>query len=335
MPWKGERDPYRIWLSEVMLQQTRVEQGLDYYNRFTSRFPSITDLALAPDEEVFKLWEGLGYYSRCKNLLATARHIAFDLGGKFPDTHEQILKLKGVGPYTAAAIASFAYNLPHAVIDGNVFRVLSRFFGINTPIDSPAGKKLYQQLADALLNKEEPAIYNQAIMDFGAIVCKPRQPLCETCVLKEECEAYKLGLVETLPVKSKSIQKRNRYLYYFILFYEGKYYIRKREGKDIWQNLHEWVLWEPEEPQEINEGKVKKVLRSAFGLSKARVLWISPESRQQLTHQTITGRFIHVELQGPLSPKYGYQAITPEELRKLAFPRFISSYLERADLLGV
>jgi A/G-specific adenine glycosylase len=177
MPWKGEKDPYKIWLSEIILQQTRVEQGLGYYERFVKKFPTIKHLAKAPEQEVFKLWEGLGYYTRCKNLIATATFISKEKKGKFPDDYESILSLKGVGPYTAAAIASFAYNLPHAVIDGNVFRVLSRYFGISTPVDTAAGKKMYALLAKELLDKDEPGLYNQAIMDFGAVVCKPLQPL--------------------------------------------------------------------------------------------------------------------------------------------------------------
>src|SRR5450432_3260301 len=178
MPWKGEKDPYKIWLSEIILQQTRVEQGLGYYQKFIKAFPTVQQLAKAPQEKVFKLWEGLGYYTRCKNLIASALFISKDRKGKFPTDYESILGLKGVGPYTAAAIASFAYNLPHAVIDGNVFRVLSRYFGISTPIDSPDGKKLYALLANELLDKQEPGLYNQAIMDLGAVICKPQQPLC-------------------------------------------------------------------------------------------------------------------------------------------------------------
>jgi A/G-specific adenine glycosylase len=190
MPWKGEKDPYKIWLSEIILQQTRVEQGLGYYNRFIAEFPTIHDLAKAPETKVFKLWEGLGYYTRCKNIIITARYISSELKGKFPVTYNDILKLKGVGPYTAAAIASFAFNLPHAVVDGNVFRVLARYFGIDTPIDSITGKKNFTVLANELIDKKIPGKYNQALMDFGAVLCKPQQPLCDTCPLKPNCSAY-------------------------------------------------------------------------------------------------------------------------------------------------
>ncbi len=177
MPWKGEKDPYKIWLSEIILQQTRVEQGLKYYEKFVSNFPEVHKLAAAKDEKVYKLWEGLGYYTRCRNLIESARFISKNLNGKFPSTFDNILALKGVGHYTASAIASFAYNLPHAVVDGNVFRVLSRFFGIKTPIDSTKGKKLFTQLAIELLDKKKPGIYNQGLMDFGAVICKPQVPL--------------------------------------------------------------------------------------------------------------------------------------------------------------
>jgi len=185
MPWKGEKDPYKIWLSEIILQQTRVEQGLEYYNRFVKVFPEINKLAKAPDKKIFKLWEGLGYYTRCRNLITTARFIVKEKKGVFPQTYEEIISLKGVGPYTAAAISSFAFNLPHAVVDGNVYRVLSRVFGIKKPVDSTEGKKYFNGLANELLSKEQPGIYNQAIMDFGAIICKPSSPLCTACVFRK------------------------------------------------------------------------------------------------------------------------------------------------------
>jgi A/G-specific adenine glycosylase len=183
MPWKGEKNPYRIWLSEIILQQTRVQQGLEYYKRFITTYPTIQDLAAAPEADVFKLWEGLGYYRRCKNMLAAAREIVEEMQGEFPMEFEKIQSLKGVGPYTSAAIASFAFNLPHAVLDGNVYRVLARFFGIDQSIDSAAGKKYFALLANELLDKKEPGLYNQAIMDFGAVVCKPL-PDCNVCPLQ-------------------------------------------------------------------------------------------------------------------------------------------------------
>ena len=185
MPWKGEKDPYKIWLSEIILQQTRVEQGLSYYNNFIKTFPDIHKLAKAKDSTIFKLWEGLGYYTRCRNLIATARYISKDLHGKFPNTYEDIKSLKGIGPYTAAAISSFAFSLPHAVVDGNVFRVLARIYGIDRPVDSTKGKNFFTALADKLLDINQPGLYNQAIMDFGAVVCKPALPQCTKCIFKK------------------------------------------------------------------------------------------------------------------------------------------------------
>ena len=187
MPWKGEKDPYRIWLSEIILQQTRVEQGLKYYKNFIEAFPTVQELATAEEKKIFKLWEGLGYYSRCRNLIASAKMITSDFNGNFPNNYSDILKLKGVGPYTAAAISSFAFDEPQAVVDGNVQRVLARYFGVSTPIDSIVGKKFYQELAQSLLSNAQPSVYNQAIMDFGAVICKPQTPLCSTCIQREDC----------------------------------------------------------------------------------------------------------------------------------------------------
>src|SRR6202012_1293228 len=259
MPWKGEKDPYRIWLSEVILQQTRVEQGWAYYENFLTAFPTVHDLAIAPEQKVFKLWEGLGYYNRCRNLIATAKKIDSDYRGIFPSTYDEILALKGIGPYTAAAIASFAFNLPHAVVDGNVTRVLSRYFGITTPIDTTAGKKLYAELADSLLDKDQPDVYNQAIMDFGATVCLPRNPLCTTCVQNIDCQAWLHGWTGRLPVKEKSIQKKQRWFYYFIIEVgDDKVYIHQRTGKDIWEDLFEFVLREKDEPLYFDDKSIHK-----------------------------------------------------------------------------
>src|SRR5688572_181396 len=216
MPWKGEKDPYKIWLSEIILQQTRVEQGLEYYRRFIQKFPDIRRLARADDKVIFKLWEGLGYYSRCRNLISTARFISKELDGRFPDSFHDIRQLSGVGPYTAAAISSFAFNLPYAVVDGNVSRVLSRVFGIEKPIDSTEGKKFLSVLADELLDKNQPGIYNQAIMDFGAVVCKPQVPQCSNCIFKKTCFAFLNDKVKDLPTKSKRITIKERWFNYLV-----------------------------------------------------------------------------------------------------------------------
>ncbi len=249
LPWKGEKNPYLVWLSEIILQQTRVEQGLPYFEKFKAAYPTVTDLANAPEDEVMKLWEGLGYYSRARNLHAAAKHIANELEGKFPGTYEGIRLLKGVGPYTAAAIASFAFDLPHAVVDGNVYRVLSRCFGIEEPIDSTAGKKLFAKLAQEILENAgtNPGSFNQAMMDFGATHCMPKVPKCGECPMQSKCIAFQKNRVDKLPVKSKKLVRRQRFFNYFLFHSEGKIFIKKRTGEDIWQNLYDFPLIESEE----------------------------------------------------------------------------------------
>jgi len=324
MPWKGEKDPYKIWMSEIILQQTRVEQGLAYYNRYIKKYPTIKKLAAAPETAIFKLWEGLGYYSRCKNLVATARFITTELDGEFPGTYDAILKLKGIGPYTAAAIASFAYNLPHAVVDGNVMRVLARYFGISTPIDSTAGKKYFTELAQKLLVKNEAAHYNQAIMDFGATVCKPQQPLCTSCVLQKECSAFRENKIAKYPVKENKLVKKERWLYYIVAEYKGAYFVKKREQKDIWQNLHEFILLEMDKATEVEKLLETEAFINVIG-KKYKLLDVSKTYKQQLTHQTIQGCFIHISL-GKLIRPEGYELIDKLKMSQLAFPRFITTY---------
>ncbi len=326
MPWKGEKNPYKIWLSEIILQQTRVEQGLAYYNKFILKYPKVELLAIAEENEVFKLWEGLGYYSRCKNLIASARVIAFDYGGVFPNCYEKILQLKGIGLYTAAAIASFAFNLPNAVVDGNVLRVISRFFGIETPIDSTEGKRFFTELAQSLMDAASPASYNQAIMDFGAIICKPQLPLCTICVLQQSCIAYKNNLVKELPIKQKKLIKKQRYLYYIIAEYKNKIYVKKRTAKDIWQNLWEFILVEKNEKISPDILIKSKEFTSLFpgknGKIKSTVFY-----KQQLTHQTIEGTFIYMKCLQPFKNDL-YTAIDKATIQTLAFPRFITNFFE-------
>jgi A/G-specific adenine glycosylase len=327
MPWKGEKDPYKIWLSEIILQQTRVEQGLDYYTRFITAFPTLHHLAKAPEEQVFKLWEGLGYYTRCKNLIATAKNISKNLGGKFPVTYEHILELKGIGPYTAAAISSFAYNLPHAVVDGNVYRVLARYFGVSTAIDSIEGKKYFTALANELLDKKLPGEYNQSLMDFGATICKPQIPLCSMCLLKKNCEAFLNNTTSLYPVKEKTIIKKPRWLYYVVAEYKGSVYVRKRGQKDTWENLYEFIL------SEQKEAVSSSVILSQFfhnGETKKPpyiIEHISAIYKQQLTHQTIYGQFIKILLTNTIALD-GYEKIKSDSLEMLPFPKFISNYIK-------
>jgi A/G-specific adenine glycosylase len=329
MPWKGEKDPYRIWLSEIILQQTRVEQGRAYYERFISQYPTIRDLALAPEKEVFKLWEGLGYYSRCRNLIHTAKTIMQEFGGKFPDSYPQILSLKGIGRYTAAAIASFAFGLPYAVVDGNVIRVLSRLAGIESPVDLPATRKAINQLADAFLDRKNPGTYNQAMMDFGATVCKPQQPLCVRCPMQEICVAFRQGRTNLIPVKLAKPEKKQRWFYYLLLESRGRVLVRERTGSDIWKNLHELVLVEsPEElaPKAIAKHPQFSPWLPADALDDA--LLSDPRS-QLLTHQRIRGRFLHLRLRGSLPEKpETYRWVSRKELGQLAFPKYILAYLQ-------
>jgi A/G-specific adenine glycosylase len=331
MPWKGEKDPYKIWLSEIILQQTRVEQGLEYYNRFITKYPSINKLAAAPETAVFKLWEGLGYYSRCKNLIATAKFISQNLKGIFPRSYEDILKLKGVGPYTAAAITSFAYNLPFAVVDGNVMRVLSRFFAISTPVDSTEGKKYFSALANKLLDKSVPALYNQAIMDFGATVCKPQLPLCSACVLQNECVAFKTQTIPVYPVKEGRLIKKHRWFYYIIAEWRGSFFIRKRNQKDIWQNLHEFILVETD--KSLSTEKVM-AMQGLFNVAHKNynIVSISRNYQQQLTHQTIHGCFIHISVNKKIAVA-DHDLIEKIKMKQLAFPGLINTYFAGEGLV--
>ena len=334
MPWKGEKDPYKIWLSEIILQQTRVEQGLNYYNNFIKTFPDIHKLAKAPDATIFKLWEGLGYYTRCRNLIASAKYISKELKGKFPGTYDDIKALKGVGPYTAAAIASFAFNLPYAVVDGNVFRVLARIFGIATPTDTTEGKKIFTALAEELLDKKQPGLYNQAIMDFGAVICKPTAPLCPQCIFNKSCLAYLTNQVAALPVKEKKITIKKRWFYYLILEYKNetailqRTAIRQRREKDIWQDLYEFPMVEA-----ANELTVKKILQTAekknwITKNGYELVAVSPLYKQQLSHQLIAGQFIRIQLKKKSLQEKNWIWLTKNKMGKYAFPQFINQYLK-------
>lgn len=323
LPWKSTHDPYKIWLSEILLQQTRTEQGIPYYEKFITHYPTIKDLAAADDTAVFKLWEGLGYYNRCKNMLATARYIAAELDGVFPQDYEQILALKGVGAYTAAAIASFAFQLPHAVVDGNVYRVLSRYFGIETPIDSHEGKKHFAALAAALLDQQSPDLYNQAIMDLGATVCTPKLAKCDICPLSNRCVALKQDLIALLPIKEKKLIVKHRYFNYFVFLYHDQVWIKERTDKDIWQHLHEFYLIESADKYAFNW----EDYLAAHHISYQYV--DMAESVQKLTHQQIHAKFIIVELSEiPKNlAKENFQPI--KSLKNFAFPKTIVNFLNR------
>ena len=308
LPWRRTRDPYAIWLSEIILQQTRIAQGQAYWERFMARFPDVESLAAASEDEVLRLWEGLGYYSRGRNLLAAARQIA--AAGAFPSTLEGIRALKGVGDYTAAAIGSIAFGLPAAVVDGNVYRVLSRYYGIDTPIGSTAAKKEFTALAQSLLPADRPGDFNQAMMDFGAIQCTPASPACLTCPLAATCVALREGRVESLPVRQRPAAVQTRQLVYVYLRCQGRTAIRRRGAGDIWQGL-----WEP--LTELLPGVEAKLLRQGV--------------RHQLTHRTLIADFYLAETQQAPALPDGYVWIQEAELDNYAKPRLFELLLQSLD----
>lgn len=330
LPWRNTRDPYKIWLSEIILQQTQVAQGLAYYERFVAQYPKVQNLASASENQVLKLWQGLGYYSRARNLHTAAKEIVSQKGGLFPQTYQEILKLKGVGSYTAAAIASFAFNEPKAVLDGNVYRLLSRLFGIYTPIDSTAGKKQFQELADLLLNRKQAALHNQAIMEFGSQVCKPTKPDCLNCIFRSHCAALKNKVVEALPVKAKKTAVRNRYFNYLIVIGQKKNILVKKRGpKDIWQGLYEFILSETEHKVKLTPSKIKQVL-APLSAAKVTILQQSAEFKHILSHQHLYVTFNVVDAE--IKSNGDYKQISYKQLLKLPVPQLIEKFLKGSDL---
>ncbi|RYE25414.1 MAG: A/G-specific adenine glycosylase [Sphingobacteriales bacterium] len=327
LPWKEEKDPYKIWLSEVILQQTRAAQGLPYYLRFTERYPTVKDLAEANEEEAFRIWQGLGYYNRCKNMLATARIIAHELDGQFPDTYEGLLALKGIGPYTAAAIGSFAFGLPEAVVDGNVYRVLARYLGIDTPFDTTEGKKQFSQMAKEVLDADNSAAYNQAIMDLGATVCTPQNPKCPDCPLQKHCVAYKQGLTQLLPVRSKKTSISHRYFHYILFTTGNMLWLHKRTAKDIWQSLHEPYLVEGTQAMTGKE-LVRHPQFESLNIENAALEYEGKLS-QRLTHRIIESYFFTCELPTEIAIENGGIWVDYNDLKNLAFPKTVVSFLEK------
>lgn len=330
LPWRETVDPYRIWISEIILQQTRVVQGYDYYIRFMERFPSVADLAAAPEDEVLRLWQGLGYYSRARNLHAAARQVMERYGGQFPRTYDGVRALKGIGDYTAAAISSFAYGLPHAVVDGNVYRVLSRLFNDTVPIDTVEGKKHYARLADALLDRDDPAIHNQAMMELGALQCLPAAPLCLDCPLRELCGAAAQGTTGLLPVKEKKTKIKVRYFHYLrFLLDDGTTRMQRREGRDIWQHLYEYPLIESD--HDLSAGEVLEhplFTRLTEGMDRVRVMAVTPLCKHVLSHQYIMGRMTLVRLSGSSAALDGYVRVAPDRLDCYAVPRLIERLMD-------
>lgn len=338
LPWRHTRDPYVIWLSEVILQQTRVDQGLPYFHRFLERFPRVEDFAGASEDEILRLWQGLGYYSRARNMHQAAKTVLREHHGRFPSHYTQLLQLKGVGEYTAAAIASFAADEAQAVVDGNVFRVLSRYFGIATPINSSAGKKEFGALAQEVLNKKSPGLHNQAMMEFGALHCTPKKSACFTCPLRLSCTALATDQVNELPVKLKSKPPRHR-IFHYLLYRQGdQVLVNKRGPGDIWQNLYELPLIEDLVPTEISALPVTKLgpgsdhfysqVDQYFG-PNAQVTLLEGPVKHVLSHQHIRAFLwsIHVS-PSDIQKKDGWNYVDTKDLDTLAKPKLIVSLLE-------
>ena len=325
MPWKGEKDPYLIWLSEIILQQTRVAQGLDYFLRFKKTFPTVFDLAAAKQEQVLKLWEGLGYYSRARNLHFTAKYIVSELKGVFPKTAQELLQLKGVGPYTSAAIASFAYGENIAVVDGNVIRVLSRYFGLENALQSAKEKKSFQDFADEIVAKQNSAVYNQAIMDFGAQICTPKQVDCSKCFLTEDCFAFRKNKQLELPLTQKKPKLKERFFSFLILNFEDEVYIEQRSENDIWKGLHQFPKIETFENNLKSKKEIEKAVIEKIGILDFEIIEVSENIVQKLTHQKISANFIKIKLKSRINKVFLNTNI--KNLSKFAFPKIINVYL--------
>jgi len=326
LPWRETRDPYTIWVSEIILQQTRISQGTAYFHRFTEQYPDVSKLASADEHDVLKLWQGLGYYSRARNMLAAAKQVMEQFGGKFPGTYKELLQLKGVGEYTAGAIASIAYNLPHAAVDGNVLRVLSRVYAIDTPINSTKGKKLFSQLATEMVPKEAPGTFNQAIMDFGATLCTPGKPDCPGCPLSDMCEAYINNSVGNYPVKEKKTKVLDRYMHYLFIRHEDRLWLEKRNDQDIWKNMYQLPLIESYEvllPEQILHSKEWQAI---FDNAQVEVRSVSNEIIHLLSHRKIHAFFYEIQLikgevHHPAKPVY------LKDIFNFAVPKLIENYL--------
>jgi A/G-specific adenine glycosylase len=335
LPWRSTRNPYAIWLSEVILQQTRVAQGLPYYLDFLSSYPTVQDLANAPEQEVLRHWQGLGYYSRARNMHHTAQQIVAEFGGVFPSTYAGLRQLKGVGPYTAAAIASFAFDEAVAVLDGNVFRVLARIFGLHSDIAAPSSRKEFQALADQHLPAAHAAEFNQAIMEFGALQCTPAKPDCLFCPLQSQCWAFQHGQVALLPVKAKAKAARTRYFHYFVLRHGEQLYLKERPSGDIWQGLYDFALAETDSA-DLTAAEVLRHVEALGGTLATTYLAEdrpAPVLRHVLTHQKLEARFHAVRLATELSSTTlrdtGLRAYSMAEIEELPKPVLIINYLAK------
>ncbi|MBK7383256.1 MAG: A/G-specific adenine glycosylase [Flavobacteriales bacterium] len=325
LPWRETTDPYTIWLSEVILQQTRVDQGLAYWERFMERYPTVRDLAAASEDEVLRQWQGLGYYSRARNLRQAAGQVMNDHGGRFPSTYTELKALKGVGEYTAAAIGSICFGLPEPVVDGNVYRVLARAFGIGTPIDSTEGRREFRKLAAELLDPRSPGDHNQAVMELGATICTPKKPLCGDCPIARKCVALKSDLISDLPVKAGRAKTRTRHFNYLHVNTKGGLYLRKRTAKDIWQGLYELPLIESD------NGRTKRQFTSdlvrEFGAGW-RVVGEHGPVKHVLSHQVIQAVFWRVEIPAKAKLPEDWEKVMEAEVGERALPRLVERYFE-------
>ena len=334
LPWRNITDPYRIWLSEVILQQTRVAQGMDYYLKFVDAFPTVHHLANADEDAVLKLWQGLGYYSRARNLHTTAKIIATQQGGVFPASYKSLLALPGVGRYTAAAIASFAFLLPSPVLDGNVFRVIARLFAIDAPIDVQANLKIFDHILLQLIEHTNPSVFNQSIMEFGALQCVPQIPKCDQCPLMHHCLAYQYGCVSTLPVKLKKIVQRKRFFNYIFIISNHKTYIKQRQSKDIWQNLYEPVLYETMEEVSVSEFENSLFFKHLFEPYSYKLLTIG-KLKHQLTHQQILSQMVVVSIDDNRFVAEDYIEINIVDIFDYPVPRLVDLYLHDLQSKGL
>jgi len=326
LPWRTKKDPYWVWVSEIILQQTRVDQGTAYFLRFIERFPDVRTLADAPENEVLKLWQGLGYYSRARNMHVAARQIMNEFNGSFPDTIINIEKLKGIGSYTAAAIASIAFSLPYAAIDGNVYRVLARVFGIETPIDSTIGKREFSQLANELLDRQNPSVFNEALMEFGALQCTPQNPDCNSCPFRDQCIAFNQNKIAMRPFKSKKTKVKNRFFNYLFIRQAQYFYLEKREDKDIWRNLYQFPLIESTKALNIAELLSTEQFKSLFNGIDISVDAISPEIIHVLTHQRLHVRFIEINI-SISETSFPWIKVLPNEVHDFPIPKLIDNFL--------
>lgn len=329
LPWRETEDPYRIWISEIILQQTRVAQGYDYFLRFTKRFPDLIALAEASEDEVLKLWQGLGYYSRARNLHEAAR----SMNGVFPRTYDGVRALRGVGDYTAAAICSIAYGMPYAVVDGNVYRVLARYFGVDTPIDTTKGKKEFAALARGQLDEKRPGVYNQAIMDFGAMQCVPVSPDCAACPLSERCVALAEGRVNELPLKQRRTQVTDLYFQYLYVHVGDSICLNKRTGRGIWQNLYEFPLVETPAKVTPEAFYASTAFRELFVSEKefreATLRVVCTDVKHQLSHRTLHVNFYEVKLPAGSRSFSGFLKVEPGEVDRYAMPRLVAALLNK------